>query len=117
MAVQVPSHAVHADGSVSVQLGEGHPGLEDPEYRERRDRIATAAAQWEPGDPAPLIDYTDDEHEVWRVVCADLHEKHRLYACREYLDGKEAFGSAADDIEAAMKDLLAAADGRAGSAE
>ncbi|MFO6453153.1 MULTISPECIES: phenylalanine 4-monooxygenase [unclassified Aeromicrobium] len=86
------------DGSVSVELGEGHPGLDDPVYRERRDRIATAAAQWQPGEPAPLIDYTDEEHEVWRVVCADLHAKHRTYACREYLDGKDAFGLPEDHV-------------------
>src|SRR5690606_13350503 len=86
------------DGSVAVQLGEGHPGLEDAVYRERRDRIATAAAQWRPGDAAPVIDYTDEEHEVWRVVCADLHDKHRRYACREYLDGKERFSLPEDHV-------------------
>lgn len=86
------------DGSVAVQLGEGHPGLEDAVYRERRDRIATAAAQWRPGDAVPVIDYTDEEHEVWRVVCADLHDKHRRYACREYLDGKERFGLPEDHV-------------------
>lgn len=86
------------DGSVAVQLGEGHPGLEDAEYRERRDRIATAAAQWRPGDPPPVIDYTDEEHEVWRVVCEDLHAKHRTYACREYLDGKERFALPDDHV-------------------
>lgn len=87
-----------ADGTVSVELGEGHPGLADPVYRERRDRIATAAARWRPGDEPPVIDYTDEEHEVWRVVCADLHEKHRVYACREFLDGKEAFGLPEDRV-------------------
>lgn len=86
------------DGSVKVELGEGHPGLEDPVYRERRDRIATAAAQWRPGEPAPVIDYTDEEHEVWRIVCEDLRDKHRTYACREYLDGKEAFGLPDDRV-------------------
>ncbi|GAA3547635.1 phenylalanine 4-monooxygenase [Aeromicrobium flavum] len=95
------------DGSVSVELSEGHPGLHDPTYRERRDRIATAAAQWTPGEPPPVIDYTDAEHEVWRVVCADLHEKHRTYACREYLDGKEAFGLP-DDHVPQLADLSAA---------
>ena len=95
------------DGSVSVELGEGHPGLEDPEYRERRDRIATAAARWQPGDPAPVIDYTDAEHEVWRVVCEDLHDKHLALACREYLDGKETFGLP-DDHVPQLGDLSAA---------
>ena len=86
------------DGTLSVELGEGHPGLEDPVYRERRDRIATVADQWRPGELAPVIDYTDEEHEVWRVVCADLHVKHQTYACQEFLDGKEAFGLPEDRV-------------------
>ncbi len=102
-----------SDGSVSVELGEGHPGLEDPVYRERRDRIATAAAQWRQGDPPPVIDYTDDEHEVWRAVCADLLEKHRRYACREFLDGKDAFGLPDDRVPqlAELTDKLASLTG------
>lgn len=86
------------DGSLTVQLGEGHPGLNDPVYRERRDLIATTADRWKPGEPAPYVEYTDDEHEVWRVVCADLRDKHRTYACREFLDGKEALGLPVDHI-------------------
>ncbi|MFI5425476.1 phenylalanine 4-monooxygenase [Aeromicrobium sp. UC242_57] len=65
------------DGSLTVQLGEGHPGLDDPVYRERRDLIATTADRWTPGDPAPEVAYTDEEHEVWRVVCDDLRGQAR----------------------------------------
>lgn len=86
------------DGSVGVELGEGHPGLHDPEYRARRDLLATAADRWSPGEPAPDVPYTAAEHEVWRVVCADLAAKHRTYACREFLDGKEALGLPADRV-------------------
>ena len=86
------------DGSLTVQLGEGHPGLNDPVYRERRDLIATTADRWTPGTPAPHVEYTDEEHEVWRVVCEDLRDKHRAYACQEFLDGKEALGLPVDHI-------------------
>lgn len=86
------------DGSLTVQLGEGHPGLNDPVYRQRRDLIATTADRWTPGEPAPHVEYTDDEHEVWRVVCEDLREKHHTYACQEFLDGKEALGLPVDRI-------------------
>ena len=86
------------DGSLTVELGEGHPGLHDPEYRQRRDVIATTADRWVPGQPAPAVDYTDDEHEVWRVVCDDLRGKHETYACREFLDGKEALGLPTDRV-------------------
>lgn len=86
------------DGTLSVQLGTGHPGLADPAYRARRDRIATLADRWRPGSPAPTIDYTAEEHEVWRVVSEDLVGKHRELACRQFLDGKEALGLPLDRV-------------------
>jgi len=86
------------DGSVSVQLGGSHPGLNDPVYRERRDRLATVASAWQPGEPCPVAEYTDAEHEVWRVVSEDLLTKHRAYACAEFLDGKEALQLPTDHV-------------------
>lgn len=86
------------DGSLSVQLGANHPGLNDPVYRQRRDVIATLANRWTPGAPAPEIDYTAEEDEVWRVVSEDLEAKHRRLACREFLDGKEALGLPTDRV-------------------
>lgn len=86
------------DGSLAVELGEGHPGLHDPDYRRRRDLLATLADRWAPGDPAPQVPYTDDEHEVWRVVCEDLRDKHLTYACQEFLDGKEALDLPVDRV-------------------
>ena len=76
------------DGKVEVHLGQDHPGFNDPEYRKRRNEIAAAAMAWTPGEPIPHVDYTEVEHEIWRVVCRELHDKHEKYACREYLEGK-----------------------------
>jgi phenylalanine-4-hydroxylase len=78
------------DGSVEVHLGADHPGFNDPLYRARRNEIAAAAMAWTPGEPIPDVDYIDAEHEIWRVVCRELHDKHEKYACREYLEGKAA---------------------------
>ena len=76
------------DGKVEVHLGQDHPGFNDPEYRKRRNEIAAAAMAWTPGEPIPHVDYTETEHEIWRVVCRELHDKHEKYACRDYLEGK-----------------------------
>ena len=86
------------DGSLKVHLGADHPGFADPAYRARRDALATLASNWRPGQPCPIAEYTDDEHEVWRVVSEALVTKHRSYACREFLDGKESLNLPIDRI-------------------
>jgi phenylalanine-4-hydroxylase len=75
-------------GGVTVHLAHDHPGANDPEYRRRRNEIAAAALAWNPGEPAPVIDYTEAEHEVWRTVCGELASKHERYAIREYREAK-----------------------------
>ena len=86
------------DGRVEVHLGKDHPGFNDPAYRERRNAIAARAMAWTPGEPVPQVDYTEAEHEIWRLVSHDLHGKHLKYACQEFLDGKERLGLPEDRI-------------------
>lgn len=74
------------DGTVTVHLGAGHPGVNDAAYRERRNAIAAAALGWTPGERLPRIDYTEAEHDVWRTVCRELAPKHEYYACRAFRD-------------------------------
>jgi phenylalanine-4-hydroxylase len=77
-----------ADG-VTVHLADNHPGVADPVYRERRNAIAAAALNWQPGQPTPTIDYTDEEHEVWRIVSGELAAKHRRLAPTEVIEAGE----------------------------
>jgi phenylalanine-4-hydroxylase len=86
------------DGQVQVQLGQNHPGFNDPAYRERRNAIAAAAMTWQPGRPIPRVDYTEAEHEIWRLVSHDLHAKHLTYACREFLAGKQQLDLPVDRV-------------------
>jgi phenylalanine-4-hydroxylase len=78
------------DGSVTVHLSEDHPGKTDPVYQERRNEIASAALAWSRGEPIPQIEYTEEEHEVWRTVQRELAPKHARYACTPFLDAKAA---------------------------
>lgn len=64
-----------------------HPGFSDETYRRRRSAIAAVAEAHAPGTPIPHVEYTDEEHELWRMVSAELAIKHQQYACAEYLEG------------------------------
>jgi len=85
-------------GDAVVHLSHDHPGATDPVYRERRNRIATLAMAWRQGAPLPRADYTAEEHDVWRVVCGELHALHERLACAEYLAGKATLGLPEDHI-------------------
>ena len=74
------------DGSVTVHLAPNHPGVDDPEYLRRRGEIAKAAMEWTEGTPAPVIEYTESEQEVWRIVCRELQEKHARLAHSAYIE-------------------------------
>jgi phenylalanine-4-hydroxylase len=78
--------ALLTGGPALVSLDADHPGFHDPSYRRRRDEIAHAALTYRPGDPAPDVEYTDEEHAVWREVWLHLESLHARYACREYLE-------------------------------
>jgi phenylalanine-4-hydroxylase len=86
------------DGTVTVHLGEEHPGVRDPRYRARRNEIAARALAWSPGLPVPHVDYTDEENEIWRIVSRELAVKHERYACREYREAVERLGLPRDRV-------------------
>ena len=87
-----------SDGVVEVQLAHDHPGVDDPVYRARRNQIAALALEWNPGDPVPHAEYTEEEQDVWRQVCAELAVLHRTYACAEYLVGADRLRLPGDHI-------------------
>ena len=86
------------DGTVTVHLAPNHPGVNDPEYLRRRGEIAKAAMLWEPGTPAPTIDYSDSEQEVWRTVCRELRPKHERLAHSAYLEAWDKIDLPTDRI-------------------
>lgn len=92
------SPVVTSGEGVRVELDHDHPGFADPEYRARRDAIAALSVDYQPGDPIPAVEYTDREHEVWQVVSRELAPKHRLYACREFLESSAALCLPVDHI-------------------
>jgi phenylalanine-4-hydroxylase len=85
-------------GGVTVHLAHDHPGANDPAYRQRRNEIAAAALAWRPDQPTPRIEYTEDEHQVWRTVSGELAAKHGRYAVSEYRDAKHQVAMPTDHV-------------------
>jgi phenylalanine-4-hydroxylase len=83
---------------VKVHLADDHPGAADPEYRRRRNEIAAAALAWKPGAPIPQVDYSDAEHEIWRIVSRELAPKHDRLACRAFREAKAALALPEDHV-------------------
>jgi phenylalanine-4-hydroxylase len=106
---QLYAPVTEQDGEVTVHLAPNHPGIDDADYRERRNAIAAAALGWQSGMPLPVIDYTPAEHEVWRVVVAELHAKHQRLAPRDVIEAGDRLGLPDDHIPqlTEVNDLLA----------
>jgi len=81
-----------------VELNPDHPGFRDPVYRRRRDEIAAAALAHHYPDPAPIIQYSDEERAVWAEVLPRLHGLHAERACAEHLASAPRVGFVADRI-------------------
>jgi len=67
-----------------VVLDQDHPGFRDPLYRLRRNQIARAALDHrDDGRPLPEVPYTDEEHDVWRMVMDRLRPLHAARVVRD----------------------------------
>jgi len=84
--------ATSDEGDVVVQLNAGHPGFSDPVYRTRRNAIARLATEHRDGEPIVPVDYTDEEHGVWKFVSNELESRHRRFAATSFLDAKDRLG-------------------------
>jgi phenylalanine-4-hydroxylase len=81
-----------------VELAGDHPGVADPEYRQRRDAIAAAALGLAPGEEARDVEYTVAETETWVTAASALRALHVDLACRAYLDGAERLALPTDAV-------------------
>jgi phenylalanine-4-hydroxylase len=81
-----------------VELSADHPGLNDPDYRRRRNEIARAAIEYRGSGPVPAVAYTEDEQSVWRTVWRHLQPLHARYACRPYVEAAARMSLSRDRI-------------------
>jgi phenylalanine-4-hydroxylase len=83
---------------VKVHLADDHPGAHDPAYRERRNEIAAAALAWQPGQPVPRVEYSEEEHAIWRTVSRELAPKHERLACSAFREAKAKLALPEDHV-------------------
>jgi phenylalanine-4-hydroxylase len=103
------SAAASAAADITV-LALDHPGAQDPAYRRRRDAIAALARRaLADGGAPPVLDYTPEEHALWRLVLERLEEQQARHASRRYLECRRRLGIDVDRIPslAALSEDLA----------
>jgi signal transduction histidine kinase/ActR/RegA family two-component response regulator len=80
-----------------VALDQDHPGFRDLEYRERRDRIAQIALQYQ-GGVVPDAHYTESEHQLWRRIWQELIPLHQRLIPRGILELQDRLGLSLERI-------------------
>lgn len=80
------------------ELDLDHPGAQDPEYRTRRDYIASLSKMFRETGVITDVEYNDEEQGIWRHVAARLEELHQKHASPFYLRAKRDLGISNDRI-------------------
>ncbi len=82
-----------------LELEEGHPGLGDEAYVQRRHELFAICREHRLAEKGPpIIQYTDEEERIWREVTPKLDELHRAHASRIYLTAKRELRISEDRI-------------------
>lgn len=83
----------------TLLLDPNHPGILDPAYIDRRSTFFDIARKHRLENLGlPLIEYTEEEHQIWRTVSEKLAIAHEKSASKIYLAGKKMLGIETDFI-------------------
>ena len=77
---------------------EGRPRVVRVTEEDADEPVETIEEVVEPGEPTPRIEYSEAEHDVWRIVSRELAPKHERYACREFRTAAAALALPTDRI-------------------
>lgn len=80
------------------QLELDHPGASDEAYRSRRNHIASLSRKFRETGVITDVDYTEEEHGIWRHVATQLEGLHQKHASQFYLTAKKELGMSNDRI-------------------
>jgi len=94
-----PRVMIEPPDAAELELEQGHPGLHDTGYVQRRkEQFALCRKHRLEHLGPPIIHYNAEETRIWREVSSKLDELHRKHACAIYLKAKDALGISATEI-------------------
>eukprot|EP00484_Ammonia_sp_Unknown_P007718 CAMPEP_0197075102 /NCGR_PEP_ID=MMETSP1384-20130603/211442_1 /TAXON_ID=29189 /ORGANISM="Ammonia sp." /LENGTH=513 /DNA_ID=CAMNT_0042513945 /DNA_START=8 /DNA_END=1549 /DNA_ORIENTATION=+ len=97
-AIRVPWFPITAEevDSVALLVLDGgtdleadHPGFHDADYKQRRNKITEAAAQFRFGDSPSIVDYSPEEIECWNIIWRKLKPLLFEHGCPQYIEAFE----------------------------
>ena len=85
--------------AAELELEDGHPGLGDEAYVQRRKDLFSLCRYHRLASLGPpIIQYTPEETRIWRDVSPKLDALHVRHASRIYLEAKRTLGISATEI-------------------
>lgn len=75
-----------------------HPGANDPQYRARRDYIASLAKRFRETGEITDVEYNPQEQAIWQHVAERLEDLHQKHASPFYLRAKKDLGISKEKI-------------------
>src|SRR6056297_1055896 len=88
-----PENFYNTTEAEELALDPNHPGIKDTDYINRRAMFFNVAREHRLHQKGlPVIEYTAEEHAIWRTVSEKLLDSHNKSASKIYLEGKELLG-------------------------
>lgn len=79
--------------SAGEALTSDHPGFNDEVYRKRREEIVNISNSYKitDGENIPVVEYTEQEKQTWKLLWNMLIPLQKKYACKEVLEDLDCF--------------------------
>lgn len=86
---ELHTNILEKDNPTALVLDPKHPGIKDVLYVKRRQQLFHLARQYRLNqNDFPLVDYTSEEHILWKTISEKLASLHEEKAAPLYLAGK-----------------------------